>query len=80
MPKKADKELMQISMNMPVELNQMLDQLIAQITIDSKVKIHKTEIYLELLGLVREAKIKTKNIQSVKDITAQIAEYCKRKK
>jgi len=82
MAKKNDsgKPTMQISMNMPVEMNDMLDQLAAKVMINNRIKIPKTEIYLELLGLLNKAKIDPKKVKSAEDITAQLVEYIKKKK
>jgi hypothetical protein len=58
----------------PSDVDKVLVELPARIMLDSGAKITKTELVVELLRLVRVARINTRQVQSVDDIMEQVKE------
>lgn len=69
--KSDDKETFRI----PRESSRILTELTARITLDSGVRVTKTDIMAGLLDLLKAAKINTKKIESAEDVIDQFKEY-----
>ncbi len=65
---------------LPDEINNVLEELPARIRLDSGVKITKTELLVNLVRLLRSAKINTKKVHSVEDIINQLKGYIRKVK
>lgn len=65
---------------LPDEINNVLEELPARIRLDSGVKITKTELLVNLVRLLRSAKINTKKVHSVDDIIDQLKGHIRKGK
>ncbi len=65
---------------LPDEINNVLEELPARIRLDSGVKITKTELLVNLVHLLKSARINTKKVHSVEDIIDQLKEHVRKGK
>ncbi len=64
----------------PSEVDRVLEELPARIKLDTRAKITKTDLIVELLRLLQSAKFNTKKVNSVDDIIAQLKEHIRKTK